>query len=485
MSSFGTPRTAFIDPRGHNRAEIEQLARQLLEMVLDLTSRASDRAPMAGVNQVTPQAAIPEYGLDEKILLENLRTVAEESMNSAHPGLIGHMDSIPTTMSILGELMAAALNNNMFTLEMSPVLSRLEALLLNEIAALVGLGPESGGVMTSGGTLANLQALAVARNKKYGSLEQGLTGRQQQPVILTSESAHVSLRKAAMLLGLGASAVIPVPTNHNDQMRPEALRARIAEAQSVGQEPFCVVATAGTTTTGSIDPLPEIAEVAREQNLWFHVDAAYGGALVFSGRHRWRLSGIEQADSVTFNPQKWLSVAKTCAMVLFRDLSILESTFRIPAPYTRANDDFTNLGEISIQGTRHADVLKLWLSLQHLGRNGYDNLIEQSYRMAERFANEVRLRSSLELASEPQTNLVCFRGRPSWLPERDWDSWNADLQAHLLREADVFLSLPLFRGGRWLRAALLNPFTDGPVLDRLFGQIDTYIEASATIDHSG
>jgi len=185
---------------------------------------------------------------------------------------------------------------------MSPVLSELEADLCRELAGAFGLGPEPGGVMASGGSLANIQALAVARNRAFDVEASGLDGAD--PVLFASEVAHTPLRKAAMVLGLGTDAVRPVATDTDSRMDPIALREAVAAARADGRDPFCVVATAGTTTTGNVDPLAAVAEVADGHGLWFHVDAAYGGALVFSRDNRHLLDGIERADSVTLNPQK-------------------------------------------------------------------------------------------------------------------------------------------------------------------------------------
>ncbi|HEY9887798.1 MAG TPA: pyridoxal-dependent decarboxylase, partial [Candidatus Obscuribacterales bacterium] len=217
--------------------------------------------------------------------------------------------------------------------------------------------------------------------------------------------------------------------------------------------------------------------IAREHGLWFHVDAAYGGALMFAEAYRDRLQGIEQADSVTFNPQKWLYVTKTCASVLFRDLSHLHEHFRVAAPYMNAEDDWVNLGEISVQGTRHADVLKLWLSLQHLGKRGYSQLIAANYALTAVFVEAVQARPWLALASHPQMNVVCFRGCPPALPPAQWDDWNRSLQAHLLKEAETFLSLPYYRGSLWLKAVLLNPYTTPEEVQRLFAAIDRFAAA--------
>ena len=354
--------------------------------------------------------------------------------------------------------------------------SRLEPLLLRAIARLFGLGDTAGGVLVSGGSLANLQALAVARNVKLGIVKTGLAGLEKPPVFFTSAVAHTSIKKAAMMLGLGVDAAIAIPTNSNSQMDVDSLQAAIAQAHQKGQQPFAVVATAGTTVTGNIDPLAEIAAIAQAHDLWFHVDAAYGGALVFSEQYRDRLQGIEQADSVTFNPQKWLYVTKTCASVLFRDVNALYHHFQLVAPYMNTEKDWVNLGEITVQGTRHADVLKLWLSLQHLGRQGYGTLIEASYALTEQFVAAVQQRSYLELAGQPEMNLVCFRGCPDWVSPAEWDSWNAALQAHLWQKGEAFVSVPKYRGQNWLKVVLLNPFTTAAEVQRVFDEIDHFAQ---------
>ena len=328
----------------------------------------------------------------------------------------------------------------------------------------------------SGGSLANLQALAVARNVKLDTLKTGLAGRQKPPVFFVSEVAHTSIKKAAMMLGLGTDSAIAIPVNARSQMDMASLATAIEQAHQAGQQPFALVATAGTTVTGNIDPLVEMVAIAQAHDLWFHVDAAYGGALAFAERYRDRLRGIEQADSVTFNPQKWLYVTKTCASVLFRDLSTLNHHFQLTAPYMNTEQDWVNLGELTVQGTRHADVLKLWLALQHLGKQGYSALIEASYALTEQFAEAVRQRSYLELMSEPEMNLVCFRGCPDWISPTAWNQWNAELQAYLLKQGKAFVSLPSYRGQHCLKVVLLNPYMTTVDIQRVFEVIDAFAQ---------
>ncbi len=466
------PAAAFIDPQGRNRAAVEAIFQRVAAQVLDYLAAAGSQGPLPEVKDIHFRG-IPEQPTAIAPLLESLGDLMAQSMNPAHPGYMGHMDPLPATASIVGDWVAAALNNNMLSVEMSPALSRLEPLLLADLAQLFGLGEKSGGLLTSGGSLANLQALTVARNVKLDCLQKGLAGGPP-PVIFASELAHTSIQKAAMGLGLGLEGAVLVPTNANAQMDVAGLEEKILGAIAQGQRPFAVVATAGTTVTGNIDPLPEIARIARRYDLWFHVDAAYGGAIAFSPTHRHRLSGIEQADSVTFNPQKWLYVTKTCASVLFRDLGLLHSHFRVSAPYMNTETDWVNLGELSVQGTRHTDVLKLWLTLQHLGKAGCAELIEASYALTDHFVAQVRQRPYLELASAPEMNLVCFRGCPPGRSPDQWNIWNADLQQHLLQQHQTFLSLPGFRGQRWLKAVLLNPFTTVAQVGELFLAIDQF-----------
>lgn len=475
MNRSEIPVAAFIDPQGENKAEVKALAEKVLSLVLAHTSTAIERSPLPESAIDFDCVNIPAAPIPEQEILDTLNTLLAGSMNPSHTGYIGHMDTMPTTMSILGDLAAAAVNNNMLSAEMSPIFSRIEHRLIKEVAALFGLGDAAGGVMLAGGSLANIQALAVARNYFFDSLEKGIVSLGQQPVIFASEAAHTSVQKAAMLLGLGTASVIKIAVNQNSQMETDDLRKKIEQAKIEGSIPFCIVATAGTTTTGNIDPLPEIYRIAKEYNLWFHVDAAYGGAIMFSENHRHRLEGIEHADSVTFNPQKWLYVAKTCAMVLFRNARVLNNAFRVHAPYMRGDDEFINVGETSVQGTHHADVLKFWLSLQHIGKSGYAQLINESYRLTAYLVEQIESRPFLKIAGQPEMNLVCFRGEPDWIAPPAWDDWNTRLQTHLLHEGSIFLSLPLYRESRWLRIVLLNPFTNETTIDALITNIDNFV----------
>lgn len=468
------PSNAFIDPNGQNIKEISFLVDQIIKIAIEHASSTGNHRTFP-----SPESShfgdIPETGIDLEELLKKVKAVVKNSMNPLNPKYMGHMDSIPTLISCLGEFVSTSINNNMLSLEMSPVFSKMEVQLLGTIARMFGYDDNSGGVMTSGGSLANLQALAAARNHQLKVKESGVFGLSGQPVIFASDVSHTSLHKAAMLLGLGTSSIIPVKSSSDSKMDLDDLRKKISQAKNEGKLPFAIAATAGTTVTGSIDPIRSIADIAKENGLWLHVDAAYGGAFIFSEAYRDKLNGIEMADSITFNPQKWMYIAKTCAMVLFKNRGVLETDFRISAPYMNETD-FTNLGEISVQGTRHADILKLYLSLQHIGLKGYRELLHESLALKDEFIKQVKQRHYLELSGEPDTNVVCFRGIPHNLDETQWDNWNLELQQFLLNEENVFFSLPAFRGNRWLRAVLLNPFISNTLIQRVFEKIDEFYD---------
>lgn len=457
----------FINPYGENRQTIEELLYKIITQLLDFTSTAAEKPclPEEAINIDPDLFGIPETGINLEQINDTLQSLYSTSMNPANPQYIGHMDSIPALTSIIGDMVASAINNNLLSLEMSPFLTKLEYGLIKQFATLFGLPESAGGVFLSGGSLSNLQALVVARNSFKGNIA------LSKLVIFVSEHAHVSIQKAAMVMGLGAESVIKITTNSKYQMDVANLELQIKKQQEQGNLPLAIVATAGTTVTGSIDPLESIANLARTYGIWLHVDAIYGGALIFSDKYKHLLSGIEMADSIAFNPQKWLYIAKTCSMVLFRGFNGMVDNFRINTPYMKEQDELINLGEISIQGSRHAESLKLWLSLLNFGINGYRELIGESYFLTKRLLELVKSRKYLELLTEPDTNLVCFRLNNG---SQSLDELNLELQQYLLRQGNFFVSIPKFKNQNWLRVVILNPFITEEILNRLFCYIDRY-----------
>lgn len=432
----------------------------------------------AALDAASGKELLPEEGVSTEELYRDLGRLSEGAALVARPGWLGHMDPPPTWASVLGSASAAVLNNNMLMAETAPSFTRLEADVTEDLAREMGLGPRPSGAFTAGGSLANLLALAVAREEHLRRSAEGGTdrgGELSRLTVVASEDAHTSIDRAAVVLGLDPKrGVSRCATDADGRMDVTKVERAIQEAEDAGQRCFCLVATAGTTVLGAIDPLAALADVAASSGLWFHVDAAYGGPLRLSRRRRSLLEGIERADSVTVNPQKWLYVAKVCALALFSDRAVWQRATAGHVPYAMPGKRGRSRTTGQLEGTRPADVLKLWLSMRQMGRRGVERVVERAFRLTRYFAAEVRGRPFLRLAAAPQTNIVVF----AWSggDAIHAEARTAALQRRLLADADVFLSLPEHRGRRWLRAVLLNPFTDEKTINRLFEVIDAVTE---------
>ncbi len=486
-------RPLFILPDGSNRDAVARLGQRFLDLTIEALATASGRPPLpAPADPDRPLRSDyepPREGRDAAELIDAIRDeILGRVLNVSHPGYVGHMDTLPSAIGAFSDLLVSALNNNMLCWEMSPVFTEMEARLLRWITRTIGWPtgdgkPSPTGFLVSGGSLANLSAILAARNVQCGPAirEIGLSAAPGHPTIIASEEAHYSLDKIANILGLGAQGLVHVPTDDQLRLRPDALEEAIARIRRHGGWPFCVVGIAGTTVSGAIDPLDDMGEIARRHGLWFHVDAAYGGSLlVCTNETRDRLRGIEQADSVTFNPQKWLFVPKVCAGIFFRDSARVSEAVQQTFPYAGSanggiDDPRRNVGEYTVQGTRRVDVLKLWLTLEHLGLDLLSALMNESLRRARLLAAEIKRSPSCQLLCEPQLNIVCFRYVPQgWDPEARGpalDTLNQRIHAMLAADDLGWIAIPRHRGRRWLRFVILHPMADDARLRRILEKV--------------
>ena len=273
-----------------------------------------------------------------------------------------------------------------------------------------------------------------------------------------------------MVLGLGTNSVISVETDKNGTMIASDLEKKIKKKIKDNGLPFCIVATAGTTITGSIDNLNDISRISNKYKLWMHTDAVYGGALIFSSKYKNKLNGIEHSDSISFNPQKWLYITKTCSILLLKNKKHLYSDFYTPLPYVRKNRNEYHLGEITLQGTRYPDVLKLWLSLQHIGNFSYSEIIENSIKFTTLFKKHLLTIRNIKISCDPQTNIICFR----YYAKQNSDKININLQKFLFEKYNIFFSLVKFQECKWLRAVLLNPFFNTKHIKKICSAINEF-----------
>ena len=383
-----------------------KLGYQLIDHIDAYYSSLPDRPVQLPANQRTYgplDDPLPEDGADPlKVLDEICRDMVDQGFHVPAANYFGLMNPTPTYMGFLGEALVAGLNPQLATLARSQLASKIEVETLRWIGERVGWPGAFNGTFTSGGNEANFSGLALALAAKFPeAIEEGVATIGAKPVVYASSESHHSLDKSAGLLGIGRKALKRVAVNERLQMDPTALEAAIESDLRAGRKPFCVVATAGTTSSGIIDDLPAIAEICRRNKLWLHVDGAYGASLVFSDKHRHLIRGIELADSITIDPHKWLAVPFAAGVILTSHPEILERAFAVYAPYMpkAAGAVLPDNAKISTQWTRRMNALKLWLTLKVHGRKGYEEHIDRQMNLAYAFADWVHKSEQFELST--------------------------------------------------------------------------------------
>ena len=395
-----------------------------------------------------PEVPPKKEGVSNKDLLRELQLIMNGAYRPSHPGSLAHLDPPPLSASIVGELICAGLNNNLLAEELSPSLSSLERKLCNWFCEKFGLGDLSGGVAASGGSLSNLMALVMARN---------IAGLENDPnaVFFASEDCHVSLLKALRIMGLKKESLQKIPTDEKGKLNISYLSTLLEKIKSEGKKCFAVVATAGTTVRGAIDPLAEIAQFCKKENIWLHVDGAIGGIYGLSSMTSKLLEGIESADSITINPQKLLGIAKTSSLLLVANKNHLSSTFSTGLPYaeTLSGNDFHG-GELGIQGTRPADALKLWIGLRQLGEEGIEKILLDSIKRRCYLESVIDL-SKFIVISGPLHLLALTPINYDSLESSDWSIKTRNT----LLNSKFMLSRPIYGDRYYLKAVLGNPNT--------------------------
>jgi glutamate/tyrosine decarboxylase-like PLP-dependent enzyme len=409
--------------------------------------------------------------MDPAALLEqSTRLLFEHSLFNGHPRFFGYITSSPAPIGILGDLLAAALNPNVGAWALSPAATEVEAQTVRWIAELIGFPKDAGGLLVSGGNMANIVCLAAARVAKadWDIRKDGVsaTGARRLRVYVSKE-AHTWIQKAADLTGLGTESIRWIATNANLRMDVAALRRQIELDRAAGEIPCLVAGTAGSVSTGAIDPLREIAGVCQEYGVWFHVDGAYGGFAAALPDASDELKALSLADSVAVDPHKWLYAPLEAGCALVRDAAALRAAFAYQPPYYHFGDQATNFVDCGPQNSRGFRALKVWLAMRHIGAAGYRQMIADDIRLSQRMAQAVAQHAELELATQ-DLSITTFRYVPLDLrtqvgsaeAERHLDALNRELLDRLQRGGEVFLSNAVINDRYLLRACIVNFHTD-------------------------
>jgi len=380
------------------------------------------------------------------------------ALNVGNPATMAHLHCPVAIPALVAELLISATNQSLDSWDQSPFATLIEERLLSWLTQFFGLPESAGGSFTSGGSQSNMTAL-------YLAAERGGLDARTKGVIFTSERSHFSIHKNAFILGFPESSVISIKTDVDGRLIAQDLRTAIENVLAEQKFPVAIVATAGTTDLGSIDPLPEVADIAAEYNLWLHVDAAYGGGLMFS-RHRGHLAGIERATSITLDFHKMLFQPISASVLLLRnqtDFLPLSMKSDYLNPQTPVFEDLPNLVEYSMQTTRRSDALKVLMTLRVLGREGLDFLICQTLQNAEAAAQAIRERSYLELARPPFLSTVLFR-YISFRGEQHADELTLAIRSRLFSSGKAALATTVFNGHIYFKLTLLNPNSTSDVI---------------------
>jgi aromatic-L-amino-acid/L-tryptophan decarboxylase len=449
--------TISLDPSAE---EIRKWGDAAVAMMVEYLESIRERRvyPDTSAGQIRDQfeTSLPITGTQFDHLLATFRdTIAPLTRANAHPRMFGYVQSPGTPIAAIADLLASALNANLTAWRSAPSAVELERLTLDWIRQILGLNANAAGLFLSGGSMANLSALAVARTSKTAFCSPGKALR-----IYASEETHHSIIKAAELLGIGRDNVRLIAVDDRFKIRIDQLAQAINHDRAAGHYPFCVVANAGTVATGAIDPLLEIAEVARRFDLWMHVDASYGGFAALAPTAQSLFHGLAKADSVALDPHKWLYLPVDCGCIFYRDGEAARIAFAHPAEYTKVfearDDEAFAFWDYGPELSRRFRALKVWMLLKGVGLRALGQAIENDLACARHLENLVRASDDFEMLAPVELSIFCFRHRPRKLGENDLDQINERLLLALQRDGSSYLSNAKVNGHFALRGCVMN-----------------------------
>jgi len=412
----------------------------------------------AGLAEHAPEAGEPF----EAILRDFEEVILPGITHWNHPSFHGYFAVTGSAPGILGEMLAAALNVNAMVWRSSPAGTELEERVLEWLRELVGLPEGFRGAIQDTASVGSLTSLAAARHRAYPEVREHGLFDLPRGRIYASEQAHSSIDKAGILLGFGHQGVRRVEADEVFRMRPQALRAAVLEDVAEGVRPVAVVATVGTTSTASADPVDEIAEIAEEFGLWLHVDAAYAGASAMVPEMRIHFRGWERADSVVFNPHKWLFTPVDCSVLLTRDPQVMRGSLALTPEYlrTREGGETTNLMDYGVALGRRFRALKLWFVLRYFGADGVRDRIRFHVHLARTFGSWVAAEPGWDVMAPVSFSTVSFRHAQPGLSGEDQDAQNLEIMERVNASGKAFLSHTRLRGRIALRLSIGNLRTE-------------------------
>lgn len=465
-------------PLDMSSPEFRELGHELVDQIADFLDSLPQRPVNhdEGVREIRNRLGgegLPEDGTPASEILNGaFQLLVDHSLFNGHPRFWGYITASGAPIGALADMLAASINPNLGAWQLSPMSSEIELQTVRWIADLIGYPQDCGGVLVSGGNMANFVGFLVGRKHKIpGDVRrQGVHPETGRPRVYCSAETHTWIEKAADLYGMGTDAIRWIPTDSQQRMDPGALIEQIAADKEAGDLPLIVVGTAGSVSTGAIDPLPKIAQISKEYDLWFHVDGAYGGFAACLPEAPEDLKGLSLADSVAIDPHKWLYQPLEAGCALVRDPKLQEETFSYHPVYYRFEDVDEeeipiNLHSYSPQNSRGFRALKVWMSLRQAGRSGYQGMIRDDIALANHLYKILEAEPELEPVSQ-SLSITTFRYVPEDLDPEDevhretLNELNGELLTELQRRGEMFVSNALIEDQFLLRACVVNFRTD-------------------------
>ena len=445
--------------------EFRRHAHQVVDWIADFLANVERYPVLARVQPGDVAARLPASPPGQGEAMEDAlrdfeRVVVPATTHWQHPGYFAYFAITGSAPGILGEMLAAGLNSQAMLWRTGPASTELEARTLDWLRQLLGLPEGFHGTIQDTASIATLVAIAAAREEAgLGIREEGMSGRSVPRLrVYCSEQVHSSIDKAAITLGIGIQGVRKIATDDEFRMDPAALERAIEEDIAAGIRPICVVATVGTTSTTSIDPVPAIAEICARHGVWLHVDAAYGGSAAAAPEFRHVLDGCERADSLVVNPHKWLFVPFDCSALYFRRPEVARRAFSLVPDYlwTPEGEQVTNLMDYGPALGKRFRSLKLWFVLRYFGAEGIAARIREHVRLARLFAEWVDTEPGWERAAPVPFSLVVFRHAPPGMTDEEADAHNERIMHAVNADGRIFVSHTRLRGRLVLRLAVGN-----------------------------
>lgn len=400
---------------------------------------------------------IPKEGRAVKeVVHELVKDVYPYGHNSGHPRYFGFVPSNSSLLSWLGDILTTAYNRHAGSYANFPAGNNIENQVIQWLCHKAGYNDQASGLFVSGGSMANMSALTIARDKILTEDTWHLG------VAYVSSQTHSSVAKGLRIIGIGKARIRVVPVNENFELDVKELKRMIEEDKQAGLLPFTVIASAGTTNTGSIDPLKEIAEICKQYHLWMHVDGAFGASVLLSNTYKHLLSGIELADSISWDAHKWLFQTYGCGMILVKDKTDMLNSFHVNPEYLKdleRDDDCINPFDLGIELTRPARGLKLWLTLQVLGSDVVSDAIDHGFYLAKLVQSELEKLDDIEIVSPACLAMINFCFNPTHLNEAQKDELNLQISKRIIDSGYAGIFTTVLKGKKVLRICAINPET--------------------------